>query len=283
MSGHFSIWIVTPAGYLHSRAFEEVSLSLRAAFRTLGFDAPIVTDPAQVKDYAIVLGANLLPHIPRESLPAKLILYNLEQVQQDSPWLKQEYVGLLRRYPVWDYSARNIANLKQHFGVTNVTLCGIGYMPELSCIAPAAEDIDVAFIGSLNPRRKAVLEKIAAAGKQVTAGYNLYGKERDALIARSKLVLNLHFYDAQIFEIVRVSYLLANRKCVVSETGNDPALEDPLRLGIAFSPYENLADTCLIMLAQSDGRVAIAQKGFELFSAMSQVPMLKRALACLPL
>jgi hypothetical protein len=95
-------------------------------------------------------------------------------------------------------------------------------------------------------------------------------------------VLNVHFYESQIFEIVRVSYLLANRKCVVSETGHDTALEEPLKGGIAFTAYTDLASTCLRLLEQADERARLGKKGFECFSSLSQVSMLKRALDTLP-
>ena len=49
-------------------------------------------------------------------------------------------------------------------------------------------------------------------------------------IARSKIVLNLHQYDAQVFEIVRVSYLLANRRAVVSERGANPTEDRDLSM-----------------------------------------------------
>jgi hypothetical protein len=246
----------------------------------LGYDAPTVTDPKHIKGCAVVLGAHLLTTYDKASLPKDLILYNLEQMQEGSPWVKQEYMDLLKRYPVWDYSARNIEKLKS-YGITNVMLCGIGYMPELTCIQPVEEDLDVVFIGSTNPRRLAVLEQLAAAGKKVTVGFDIYGKERDMLLARGKIALNLHYYDAQIFEITRVSYLLANHKCVVSETGHDKELEDPLRSGVAFAPYEDLVSTCLKLLDMPDERKRIARKGFECYSAMSLVPMLERALTIL--
>ena len=276
---HFSIWIVSPPGYLNSRCFEEVAQGLRAAFAELGFDAPVITEPAKIQDYAIVLGANLLA-TARGELPCRLILYNLEQIQKNSHWLKPEYIDLLRRYPVWDYSMRNIEALKD-YGIMNAALCGIGYMPALTCFRPASEDLDVVFFGTMNPRRKGVLDQIAESGKHVKTGFNIYGKERDALYARAKIVLNMHVFEAQIFEIVRVSYLLANRKCVVSETGRDSGLEEPLRGGIAFAPYNDLAGTCLRLLEQEDERARLAAQGFELFSAHSQVPMLKRALETL--
>ncbi|MDE3038674.1 MAG: hypothetical protein KGJ21_09540, partial [Pseudomonadota bacterium] len=251
--------------------------ALQASFAELGHDAPIVTDPALIKGWAVALGANLLPRMSM-ALPDKLILYNLEQVQPVSNWFMPEYPALLKRYPVWDYSRRNIARLKA--GGINAALCGVGYMPVLTRIAPAPVcDIDVLFVGSLNDRRKAVLEKIAQAGKKVKAAFNVYGTERDALIARAKIVLNLHFYEAQVFEIIRVSYLLANRACVVSETGQDAELEAPLRDGVAFAPYDKLTDTCLALLSNDTERTRLAGAGFAKFSAMPQTPMLRVALS----
>jgi hypothetical protein len=211
-------------------------------------------------------------------LPQRLILYNLEQIQKDSAWLNTAYIDLLKRHTFWDYSERNREGFKA-YGVTPTALCGIGYMPGLTRIAPSAQkDIDVLFIGSTNNRRMAILNQLAAEGVKVTAAYNSYGTERDALIARAKLVINLHFYEAQVFEIVRVSYLLANRVCVVSETGFDSVLETPLKDGVAFAPYEQLVDTCLHVLKDNSERKRIANTGFESFRLLSQVPMLEHAL-----
>jgi hypothetical protein len=277
MPRQFSILIATPAGYLHSRCFEEVALSLHDAFAALGFDAPVITDVGQVRGRAVVLGANLLPGLG-VALPDGLILYNLEQIQKDSPWLNPAYLELLRRYPVWDYSERNIRGLKD-VNVTNVALCGIGYMPSLTRIAPApAQDIDVLFIGSTSERRMAILRELAAGGANVVLAYNSYGPERDAQIARAKLVINLHYYEAQVFEIVRVSYLLANRTCVVSEIGRDHKMEEPLHKGVAFATYGNLVRTCRRLLKDERERERIAEAGFAIFSGQSQVPMLKSAL-----
>jgi hypothetical protein len=267
---------VTPTGYLHSRCFEEVAISLKEAFAALGFEVPIVTDAAAVEGIGVVLGANLLPDV-QAPLPKSLILYNLEQVQNDSIWLNGKYLELLKRYPVWDYSERNIAALKS-MGITQVALCGIGYMPGLTRIAPAAKDIDVLFLGSVNERRRQVFDQIKAQGKTVLTPFGCYGAERDAFIARAKILLNLHFYEAQVFEIVRVSYLLANKCCVVSESGQDTALESALKGAVALVPYDRLAQACLTLLEDDARRAQVAQAGFDCFSRISQVPMLKRAL-----
>ncbi|MDB5453725.1 MAG: type 12 methyltransferase [Caulobacteraceae bacterium] len=276
----FSIWIVTPPGYVHSRCFEEVALALSEAFAVLGFAAPVVTDPARVEGTPVVLGANLIGRIAGPT-PPRMILYNLEQVHAGSAWFEPAYVELLRRFPVWDYSVRNIRALAER-GVA-ASLCSVGYSPGLTRIPHALmQDIDVAFFGSENPRRIAVLQALQRGGLKVHAAVGVYGAERDALLARSKIVLNLHFHEAQVFEIVRVSYLLANKLCVVSEIGFDRDLEAPFAKGVAFAAYGELVAACRFLLQRPDARRRIAQAGFEAFKAMDQAPRLKAALDALP-
>ena len=270
----FCIWIVTPEGYLHSRCFEEIALCLRDAFAVLGHDAPIVTDAADVRGTAVVLGGHFLPRLPH---PRDLVIYNLEQLVGNTERFPG-YLDLLRRYPVWDYSERNVAMLAET-GV-KAALCGVGYMPSLTRIAPAPrKDIDVLFIGSVNPRRAQLLEQLQAQGIALHVVFNLYGAERDALIARAKIVLNVHFYPAKLFEIVRVSYLLANSVCVVSETGQDGEVEKAFLGGVAFASYGGLVPACLRLLQDEAARSRIAAKGFEQMRSLSQVDMLRRALS----
>jgi hypothetical protein len=271
----FCIWIVTPPGYLHSRCFEELALSLNEAFAALGYDAPIVTDAAAVRGTAVVLGAHML----RGERPEDLILFNLEQLYQLGE-LNPAYAEVLHSHPVWDYSALNLQALAAA-GI-KASLCGVGYMPGLTRIPPApVKDIDVLFVGSMNPRRGHVLDRIAKGGAKTVVAFESYGAERDALIARAKIVLNIHFYEAKQFEIMRVSYLLANRVCVVSESGQDADLEAPFAGGVAFAPYDELPGACWRLLKSESERLRISEKGFEQMRAQSQVAMLERALSAL--
>jgi hypothetical protein len=272
----YSIWIVSPPNYTHGQVFDEVALGLNAAFRALGLEAGIVREPLRLGDTTIVLGGNLLPGVT-VPIGKRLVLFNLEQITPNSPWLTDAYLSLLRRYPVWDFSEGNIAELAR-IGI-RAQHCGIGYMPELTRIAPVQEDIDVLFVGSVNERRAAVLKQIAAQGAKVEAGFNVYGAVRDALIARSKIVLNVHFYESRLFEIVRVSYLLANRKCVVSEIGSDTPFERQFEPGVAFAPYRMLAETCMRLLQNPTARRDLAEAGFNRIVALPQTEYLRRALS----
>jgi hypothetical protein len=263
--------------YPHSQAFDEIALTLVEGLNALGHDA-IHGDRADVADRrAIVLGPQLLPHWPH-AVPEDAILYNLEQVDRSSRWMTPALLDRFRRHELWDYSERNREALARDHGITHAKLLPVGYSPGLERIVDAPRhDIDVLFYGSLNDRRIAVLEGLARFGVKVHPLFGVYGAERDAWIARSKIVLNMHYYDAQVFEQVRVSYLLANACFVVSESG-DPDAEREWQDGLAFAPYTRLVDTCLGYLERDRARDRICLRGRELMRARPQSAYLSMVL-----
>lgn len=274
----FAVAVVSPPGYQHSEAFREVAQGLHHALLALGYDS-VLTDRLDLDGRrTIVLGSNLLAAY-RLAPPKDPILYNLEQVNDDPTWMTSELLDLFRRYPVWDYSQANIERLTARQHVPRLTHVPIGYVPELTRIAPATEDIDVLFYGSFNERRQAVIDDLRARGLRVEWLFGVYGTSRDAWIARSKIVLNIHFYESKVFEIVRASYLLANRRAVVSERGADPSQERDLESGIAFAEYDELADRCMDLVGDERARRELAERGYQAFSTRSQAAILHSALS----
>ncbi len=277
----FCIYVASPERYIHSRAFDEHALSLHYAFHELGYVVPIVRYPWEISGTPIVLGANLLPHITGVDLPPDSILYNLEQILEGSPWLGAGYIDVLRRYQVWDYSPQNIDNLIE-LGIENALLCRIGYVPEMSYITELPDDeqhVDVLFYGSENSRRSSILDQLKKKGVKVESFFGVYGMRRDRLIARAKIVINIHFYESKVMEIIRLSHLMANKKFIVSERGNDQIIERPFEAGIVFVDYDSLVERCLYYLQNPSERKSIAAMGFEIFSANKQADFLKAALS----
>ena len=276
----FAVAIVSPPSHydISGGAFNEVAEALHHALLALGHDS-VLTNRLDLDDRrTIVLGGNLLVQYALEP-PKNPIFYSLEQLGDDLPWMTMpEFVDLFRRYPTWDYSQANIEYLAA-MGLPRPTYVPIGYVPELTRIAPAPEDIDVLFYGALNGRRYAVLKDLHDRGLRVKWLPGTYGASRDAWIARSKIVLNLHYWEAKIFAIVRVSYLLANRRAVVSERGADPTLERDLESGIAFADYNGLVDRCVELVGDERARRELAKRGYQAFSARDQAAIVDRALS----
>ena len=274
----FAVTVVAPPGYPHAAAFLEVAETLHAALTALGHDSVLTTEGQLAGRQHIVLGSNLLPRYPLPLAP-DAILYNLEQVQLGSPWFRPELLDLFRRYTLWDYSRRNVDALAA-LDVKVARLVPIGYVPQLTRIDQAPDpDLDVLFFGSLNPRRIAVIDGLRAAGLRVEAVFGAYGKERDALIARAKVVLNVHYYEAKVLEMVRISYLLANRCCVLSEVSADRDEDEAFAAGVAFAAYDDLVARAQELVADAALQQRVAERGFELMRDRPATDYLRAALS----
>lgn len=271
------VWIVSPERYQHHHAFDEIAEGLQSAFVELGGSAPIVRHPSKFAGRApIVLGANLLSPADTATLPDDCIIINLEQVTRNGGWFSSDYLSILRRFAIFDYSGRNRDALAR-LGVDHARLFEIGYTRALTRIPQDLEkDIDVLFYGSMNERRERIINSLRALGLKVVCLFGIYGAERDNAIARSKVVINIHFYDACIFEVIRVSYLLANRVCVISEGDVfDPDIAR-IRGGLEIVPYERLVETCVELVADPTRREHLAQRGFDMITSFPQSHLLRK-------
>jgi hypothetical protein len=78
----------------------------------------------------------------------------------------------------------------------------------LAANKPKPKDIDVMFYGTANSRRNIILgilkEQLRCHGYNMTVVSTLFGAELLDYIARSKVVLNVHYYANSIFESERV-------------------------------------------------------------------------------
>ena len=272
----FQIVLIRPRGYLHTDAFREVAETLQYGLRNLGHPANIVENDAAPNSTNIFLGAHLLTPAETNALPPGSVIYNLEQL--GGPSLPETYYNLATQHEIWDYSRQNIDKWKTMNCKYKPNHVPLGYVPELSRIKSSPiQDIDILFYGSINERRKQVLDKLRTAHINVRTLFGVYGEERDREIARSKIVLNINFYDEKIFEIVRVSYLLANSKAVVSEDSLDPGVPGSSSAVLSV-PSDSLVDACLSLLQNDDERHRLEARAFQWFSQHKEGDILSAVL-----
>lgn len=273
-----NIVIIKPKDYAHSEAFREIAETLQGGFGQLGIEATVQDNVFVEGAENIILGWHLLAGAAEggAALPDGSILYNLEQMDDRNHALRQRLKAFSARYRIWDYSPRNIAILRAHGLTAPVTCVPIGSCASMARIPPApAQDLDVLFYGSVNDRRLRVLNALKDAGVKVLPVFGVYGRERDALIARAKLVLNLHFYESSIFEMVRVSYLLANRKVVVAECNAGTEGCEGLEEAVKLVPYEGLVDACLELLKDPLRRKAMETLAHDAMASRNQGEILR--------
>lgn len=271
----FVVTIAPPLSYPHREAFREVAETVHLALLRLGHVSTLSDDLGIRNRRHIVFGSNTLSWWDLE-VPDDAILYNLEQIVPGSKWAREDLLSLLRRHTVWDYSLHNVKALEAQ-GARNVRHVPIGAVPELNRIPVAGrQDIDILLVGGLNDRRRWPIEQLRDTGLNVHALTDIYGPARDKLYARAKIVLNIH-YDLRVFEIVRVSYLLANGIFVVSEDCVNQDETAEFSDAVVFADYDRIVETCLRYLADPEARAARAAAGSEIMRRRPAVKYLRDA------
>jgi len=273
--------LIGPDNYPHAAALSDLIDAFSHAFTRLGIRTEVVRNKLSKHGMNVVFGAHLIDsRAVADSLPANTVLVNLEQLRGNKLEAQSIYADLMQRFAVWDHSRRNIAELRALTGNRRVHRLGIGFVPEMQRIAPAAEQpTDVLFYGSINNRRRDILKALQQAGMNVRCLYGVYGAERDRAIAEAKVVLNVHFYEDSIHEIVRTSHLLANAKAVVCECNPDTEIDEDMRCAVVARPYGELVEACIALVRDNARRWQMERQGFEVFSRRSQSAMLAQAIA----
>jgi len=265
-----NISIIQPENYIHSHAFIELAELIYFSLAELGVKSNIEFNKIYTETKNIIIGCHLLDPNLIEQIPKSTIIVNTEQIYKDkTDWNKNIYTWV-RNFEVWDYSEKNIQKLCQ-IGVNTAKLLKIGYQKELARLDNFKnKDIDILFYGTVNERRKEVLNKLIHKGLNVKKLFGVYGKERDKLIERSKVVINLHAYESQIFEIVRVFYLLTNSVAVVGEVNETTEINNMFLEGIYAANYDGLVDACIELVKSDELRKKVANNAFESISKFPQ-------------
>jgi tetratricopeptide (TPR) repeat protein len=271
---------IEPSSDPHTAAFADLTSAFEAALQSLGITVHVRKNEVGLEGINLLFGGHLIAaQESADRIPNNTVIVNLEQLRGFNIGARPIYTSLLRRLAVWDYSPRNIQQIKTLMRNPHVSHFNIGYVPAMTRSLITPQTTDVLFYGSLNDRRAAILRGLRHAGINVKHLFSVYGEERDAAIADAKIVLNMHYYEDSIHEIVRTSYLLANAKAVVSECGPDTEIDDDIREALVAVPYKDIVENCVALLGDEPRRHAIEKKAFEIFAKRDQAALLRSAIA----
>jgi hypothetical protein len=240
------------------KVFEDV---VRCLFHYIpGLTESNITDNRKIN---IIFGAHELCQRDVPTFPQNSVIVNLEQLHANSFWCIQNYLSLLSKYDVWDYSIMNQAYLKQKTNKES-KLIKLGYYPLYTDIMTrtssynSLKPIDVLFYGGFHERRWNVYNELKLYGINVIFRNNdLWGTEKHHLINRSKIILNIHFHESKLLEYVRIFPLLSSGKFVISEESLDR--KQYSNIPITFCSLDNMTNLVLHYLNNEDERLKIEQ------------------------
>ncbi len=278
----FNVSVLSPPGDELARGFAEIAETYFHGLRALGHTAILTENHLRDDATNIVFGLNKVARLAPVSLPANVVVVNLEQYFPDSLWFTPSILESIGDRVVWDYCAENVAALSR-LGLRHLSLVPIGSAPELRRIPHLEQDIDVLHYGWLSPRRRTVLERMPALGLRVKALSGVFGEERDRYVARAKLIVQVRATpNYRIFEIVRASYLMINAKVVLSEWDPETYIEQDIASGVCLAPYDKLAEVAASLCRDAKEREGIESRARAVMDRRPQAAYLAAAIRALP-
>ena len=276
-----NVCLIKPKNYIHYLALQELAELIHFSVLELGLKSQITFNYCDNNPSTknIVLGAHLLNDNLIEDIPENTIIFNTEQIESITENWKKKILNLAKKNIIfWDYSQYNLDYLSKTINIKG-KLFQIGYQKELNRINHNIDkNIDVLFYGSINARREHIINKLKDRKINVKTLFGVYGKERDDLIAKSKLILNMHMYDSKIFEIVRVFYLLSNSIPVISEVGSDTKFNNDFLDLICKSTYENIEKNIIYLLENDKKRIELGENGLNAIKKFPQIKFTEQIL-----
>tara|TARA_B100001559_G_scaffold147156_1_gene123328 strand:+ start:775 stop:1617 length:843 start_codon:yes stop_codon:yes gene_type:complete len=276
-----NVCLIKPKNYIHYLALQELAELIHFSVLELGLKSQITFNYCDNNPSTknIVLGAHLLNDNLIEDIPENTIIFNTEQIESITENWKKKILNLARKNIIfWDYSQYNLDYLSKTINIKG-KLFQIGYQKELNRINHNIDkNIDVLFYGSINTRRENIINKLKDRKINVKTLFGVYGKERDDLIAKSKLILNMHMYDSKIFEIVRVFYLLSNSIPVLTEVGSDTKFNNDFLDLICKSTYENIEKNIIYLLENDKKRIELGENGLNAIKKFPQIKFTEQIL-----
>lgn len=266
----------------------EIADLVCAGFRDAGFNAELLVDAIpreETPDDTIQIVVTphefynlfLRERLPRGELQRRTRnLYLLGTEQPESDWFHSNLTIAPYARAMLDINPLGVEGYRAR-GLRCIHL-PLGYHPMLAAtkVAPPNERVvDLSLLASLTERREKFLAEhadffaarhchlrlvpIGFAKTETTKSY-LPVNERNALLQRSKILLNIHYSDLRYFEWHRMLVGLANGCCIITETCEGYA---PLVPGKHFVMVETggIIRACEYYLGHPAEREAIARAG----------------------
>lgn len=212
-----------------------IAHTLARGLRRHGWSVEIVVSMPDYfpHDYYIVLCAQMFDHLPPGE---KRIIYQLEQ-SASSRWFSDRYLNDMENsFAVLEYSMQNMAFLEgKGIAFPHVHYLPIGASSEYHTNDIQGKDIDILFYGDFksSPRRQKLLE-FARSKYNIRCEDSIFGEDIKRIISRSKLVLNLHYYENAQLEMPRIQECLSLGVPVVSESTRDQGDYEGLEGAVTF-------------------------------------------------
>lgn len=175
-----------------------------------------------------------------KKFPDCYIAFQLEQTVSDRWFSENQLEKLKNAILVADYSITNIQYLSKYIPVSSLYYLPISATPLIE--DSHTYEYDVLFYGDTNnERRKAYISEISKHFK-VKIINNSFGQDIWNYIKKSKVILNIHYYENALLETTRIYECLSNDALIISEKSSDFESYTDLENLVDFVEIDNIQE-----------------------------------------
>jgi hypothetical protein len=106
----FNVTLIQPNDYTHSFALLEAAEYVNIRINQCGYESTLTKNHLEHNAINVVLCGHLIAE-ELLNVDHKLIIFNSEQLPEDSVWTSPQYKNLLDKNFVWDYSPVNLLKI----------------------------------------------------------------------------------------------------------------------------------------------------------------------------
>lgn len=253
-----NINVIRPVGYLFSEAFRETVEAIARDAWAADVDYTISENYIDESRNNIILGAHLACLQENKLIETlrNTTIINLERLNYfGETWGAQafkNYCEILKENKIVDYCQTNNRVLQETLNKEAEFLYRPWHDQRWQKIPnTVTKEHDICIIGSETDRRKEIISKLKERGLKVEARTDLFSTERDQILAKSKIILNIHAYEnSQDIELWRMNYLASNGLYILSENSRFEEGEIEIERQINQAPFEQLAEKAVELVKQ---------------------------------
>ena len=157
-------------------------------------------------------------------LPRRTIFYQIEQSNSkfltDKKCLKKLKYIVKKAEQVWEYSSTS-SDIYSKYCVNKLKWIPMPYVYlnfENSNLNDSDNcEYDIFFFGHKNDRRIKIIEELTKHFSNIKIGFECYNGEKINYIVKSKIILNIHYYNNTGLETCRINEILNYNKLIISE------------------------------------------------------------------
>lgn len=252
--------------------FEELLISIYSCLKEKGFNIELIRFENEIDKNSEDLHIGIFNLVKLENLPKNYIMYNTEI----KDYITNIYIKKLNNAKavinIYNYDLDEFKYQKQYN--KNMIYIPLTYhrsienMYNVDLINIDNQDIDVLFYGNLNERRNNTIKVLKQNGINVYVAQNYFpdncfGKDKDELIERSKIVLLTNYYYND-YDMVRATYLLSKKKCIICDDyGYSYLLKSMYENIFPVVKEEELSNNIKYLLSNKEKRIEIGKNGYE--------------------